>query len=155
MKQPEDAFLHASSSQIRIGAGGEKLQRRFKPMENRMMYRMLAAVVFMLVAASFTFAHEVKIGERARLGDGPELKPGTYRLELVKNQDTSEAVFYKDEDLVARVPITVVKESDKSRQTEVHSELLDGGRVINEIRVAGWRERLLFREPGQTPATVE
>jgi hypothetical protein len=124
-------------------------------MEYRMIYRMLSVVVFVLVSASSTMAHEVTIGERARLGNGPELQPGTYRLELVKNQDTSEAVFYKGENLVARAPITVVKESDKSRQTEVHSVLLDSGRVINQIRVAGWKERLVFRERTQTPVMAE
>ncbi|HEV2350601.1 MAG TPA: hypothetical protein VG028_12225 [Terriglobia bacterium] len=120
-------------------------------MKHRMIYRSLIAFAFALLSASLTLAHEVTIGERARLGNGPELQPGTYRLELVKNQQTAEAVFYKGGDLVARVPITIVKESDKSRQTEVHSQLLEGERVISQIRVAGWRERLVFGEPAQTP----
>jgi len=124
-------------------------------MEHRMMYRTSAAVVFVLVAASLTLAHEVKIGYQARLGNGPELQPGTYRLEVVKNQDTSEAVFYKGKELVIRVPITIAAESDKCRRTEVHYELLDSGHVINQIRIEGWKERLVFREPAQTPNKAE
>ncbi len=124
-------------------------------MEHKVIYHTLAAVVFVLVSASLTLAHEVNIDYRARLGNGPELQPGTYRLEVVKNQDTSEAVFYKGRDLVIRVPITIAAESDKCRQTEVHYELLDSGRVINQIRVAGWKEKLVFRERAQAPAVAE
>jgi hypothetical protein len=124
-------------------------------MEHRMMYRTLAVVVFVLAAVGLALAHEVKISYRARLGNGPELQPGTYRLEVVKNQDTSEAAFYKGKDLVIRVPITIAADSVKSEQTEVHYELLDSGRVINQIRLGGWKDRLVFREPAQTPAMVE
>jgi hypothetical protein len=120
-------------------------------MEHRMMYRTLAIVVFVLIAASLALAHEVNIVYQAKLGNGPELQPGTYRLDVVKNQDTSEALFYKGRELVIRVPITIAAESDKFRQTEVHYELLDSGRVINQIRIQGWKERLVFREPAQTP----
>lgn len=124
-------------------------------MKLRMLYHSLLAFALVLVAASLTLAHDVTISERAKLGNGPELNAGTYRLKLVKNQDTSEAVFYKGGDQVARVPITIVNESDKSRHTEVHSQLLDGERVINEIRVAGWKETLVFSKSVQQPAVAE
>ena len=124
-------------------------------MEHRIMYRFLMAVVFVLVSAGITLAHEVKIDHRAKLGNGPELQPGTYRLELMKTQDTSEAAFYQGGDLVTRVPITISVEPNKSRQTEVHYELLDGGHVINQIRVEGWKERLVFSERAQTPVVAE
>jgi len=124
-------------------------------MDRKMMYRTLAGVVFVLVAASLTLAHEVIIGNRARLGNGPELQPGTYRLEVIKNQGTSEAAFYKGGDLVVRVPITIAAESEKSRHTEVHSEVLESGRVINQIRLAGSKERLVFSELAPAPVTAE
>ncbi|HMD99440.1 MAG TPA: hypothetical protein VKM93_19195 [Terriglobia bacterium] len=125
-------------------------------MNHRMIYRMLlAAVVFVLFAASLGLAHTVTIGKGARLGNGPEVQPGTYRLEVIKNQSTTEAAFYKGRDLVVRVPITLVAESDESPQTEVHYEVLDSGRVINQIRLEGAKERLVFREPTPTPVTAE
>src|SRR5208337_2847718 len=63
-------------------------------MNHRMIYRMLlAAVVFVLFAASLGLAHTVTIGKGARLGNGPEVQPGTYRLEVIKNQSTTEAAF--------------------------------------------------------------
>jgi len=124
-------------------------------MDNRKMYRVLSTVVFVLVFAGITLAHEVTITEPAKLGNGPEIQPGTYRVEVVKNQDTSEAVFYKGRDLVVRVPVTLAEESTKSRQTEVHFDILDSGRLITQIRVAGWKERLVFKEPAKGAVVAE
>lgn len=116
-------------------------------MNRRTISRLLTTVVFALAAAGFSWAHEVTITYQSKLGNGPELQPGTYRVELIKNQETSEAAFYDGDQLVAQVPITIVVESEKSPQTEVHYETLDSGRVISQIRVAGWKERLVFRTP--------
>ena len=124
-------------------------------MSSRMTFRLLATVVFVFVAAGLTLAREVMITYQAKLGEGPELQPGTYQVELIKNQETSEVAFYQEDDLVAQVPVTIVTESEKSNRTEVHYETLDGGRVINQIRVAGWKERLVFREPTPTPVTTD
>jgi len=124
-------------------------------MSSRMTFRLLATVVFVFVAAGLTLAREVTMTYQAKLGEGPELQPGTYRVELIKNQETSEVAFYQEDDLVAQVPVTIVTESEKSNRTEVHYETLDGGRVINQIRVAGWKERLVFREPTPTPVTTD
>jgi hypothetical protein len=124
-------------------------------MKHKMMYRCLASVLFVFVSAGIALAHDVKIDLGARLGNGPEIQPGTYRVELLKNQDAPEAVFYKGRIEMARVPITIAMESQKSRHTEVHYELLDDGRVINQIKIAGWKERLVFRERGPKPTVSE
>ena len=122
-------------------------------MNDKTIHQVLLTTIFVLAAAGFTLAHEVVISDKAKLGNGPELQPGTYQIELIKNQDTSEAAFYKAGDLVIRVPVMIVAESEKSRQTEVHYETLDQGRVINQIRVAGWKETLVFRAQPKTSAT--
>lgn len=122
-------------------------------MESRAIHRLLLTVVFVCVPAALSLAHDVSINDRARLGNGPELQSGTYRLELVKNQNGSECLFYKGGDMVVRVPTTVVMESKKSPQTSVHAEVRDSGRVITQIRIAGWRETLLFEPPAQRPVT--
>jgi len=114
-------------------------------MNRKTISRALATVVFALAAASLSWAHEVNIMYQAKLGNGPELQPGTYRLEIVKSPELSEAAFYRDGELIAQVPITIVAESEKSSHTEVHYESLDTGRVINQIRVVGWKDRLVFR----------
>ena len=113
-------------------------------MHKRLEFRILTALLFMLVLACFASAHEVVITNQAKLGKGPMLEPATYRLEIVKSQDSSEALFYKGRDLVARTPVTLAEETEKSRQTEVHSENRDEGRVITRIRVRGWEESLVF-----------
>jgi hypothetical protein len=124
-------------------------------MNYRMMYRGLVTFIIVLVAAGLALAHEVTISYQAKLGNGPALQPGTYRLEVVKNQGASEAAFYQGKELVIRVPVTLVVESKKTPQTEVHYETLESGRVINQIRVEGWRERLVFGERPPTPVTPE
>ena len=122
-------------------------------MNDKAIHQALFTTIFVLAAAGFTLAHEVVISDQAKLGNGPELQPGSYQIELIKNQDTSEAAFYKAGDLVIRVPVIIVAESEKSRQTEVHYETLDQGRVINQIRVAGWKEKLVFRAQPKTSVT--
>ena len=102
------------------------------------------AFMLLLLAVSASFAHDVSIAGAARLGNGPIIDSGTYRIELVKNQDSSEAVFYQGNDQVARVPVTVVSEPSKAKRTEVHSELRDDGRVITQIRLQGSKEALVF-----------
>ncbi|HEV2425122.1 MAG TPA: hypothetical protein VGZ29_09880 [Terriglobia bacterium] len=122
-------------------------------MKRRAIVRVVGLVAFLLAGAGIGLAHEVFITYQAKLGNGPELQAGTYRVEIVKNQDLSEVAFYQGKELIAQVPITIVMESQKSRHTEVHFESLDNGRVINQIRVAGWKETLVFREPAPAPVT--
>jgi hypothetical protein len=113
-------------------------------MHNRMKFRILVALVFTLLFACLAAAHEVIISDQAKLGNGPSLEPGTYRIELVKDQTPTEVLFYKEAEVVLRAPVTLAEETEKSRQTEVHSEDRDEGRVITRIRVKGWTESLVF-----------
>jgi hypothetical protein len=111
--------------------------------------RLLAAVVFMFVFVGVAAAHEVRISNVAKVGNNSELQPGTYRVEVVKNQGSSEVLFYEGSDLRLRAPVTLEPESEKSQLTEVHYSDLDGGKVITQIRIRGWKERLVFNH---TPA---
>ena len=113
-------------------------------MNNRTKFRILAPLVFTLVLACFASAREVIITDHAKLGNGPRLEPGAYRIEIVKDQAPPEVLFYKGGDLVLRNPVTLAEETGKSRHTEVHCENRDGGPVITWIRVQGWRESLVF-----------
>jgi hypothetical protein len=113
-------------------------------MHNRMGFRIVAGLVFMLLMGCFASAHDVIITNESKLRNGPVLKPDTYRLEIVKNQDASEALFYKGKNLVLRTPVTLAEEANKSKATEVHSEAVDAENVITMIRVQGWKESLVF-----------
>ena len=113
-----------------------------------MKHRLLSCgfVAFMLLffAATTSFAHEVKIAGAAQLGNGPIIEEGTYRIEVIKNQDSSQAVLYHKGDEVARVPVTLVSEASKAQQTAVYSEVREDGRVITQIRLQGSKEALVF-----------
>ena len=115
-------------------------------MKHKLVSCGFVAFMLLLFAANDSFAHEVRIAGAARLGNGPIIDAGTYRIELVKNQDSSEAVFYHGNDEVARVPITVVSEASKANRTEVHTEVRDDGRVITQIRLQGSKEALFFEQ---------
>ena len=45
-----------------------------------------------------------------------ELQPGTYRVEVEKNQDSAEVRFFQGGDLVATAPATLTKEAAKCKQ---------------------------------------
>ena len=115
-------------------------------MSKTMGYRILSTLVCTLVFASITTAHEVTITRRAFLGDDTLLQPGTYRVEVVKNQDSTEVRFFQGGDFVATAPATLTKEAVKSNHTEVHYEEVDGGHVITKIRLQGSKEALVFKQ---------
>ena len=115
-------------------------------MKTKLVYCGFAAFMLLLFAATTSLAHEVRISGAARLGNGPIIEGGTYRIEVIKNQDSSDAVFYHHDGEVARVPVTLVSEPAKADRTEVHSELRDDGRVITQIRLEGSKEALVFEE---------
>jgi hypothetical protein len=119
------------------------------------MYWGITAFLVLLFTAGSSVAHEITIGETSTVGNGPTIEAGTYRIELIKNQDSSDAVFYKGHDEVARTPVKLVAEPSKSSQTEVYSQVVDGSRVITEIRLRGSKETLVFEQVGNEPGESE
>jgi hypothetical protein len=113
-------------------------------MSRRMGYGILTTLICTVAFVSIPAAHEVSIPHRANVGNGPVLETGTYRVEVVKNQDSSEVLFYKGGDLWLRAPVTLVEEADKAPQTEVHYEKISDAKVINQIRLRGSKESLVF-----------
>ena len=114
-------------------------------MYKQMGYRILSTLVCTLVFVSIAAAHEVSITHQANIGNGPELQPGTYRVEVVKNQDSAEVHFFKGGDLVLQAPVRLTQEAAKCDSTEVHYEEVDGGQVITQIRLEGSKEGLVFK----------
>ena len=115
-------------------------------MSKRIVYRILSTLVSTLVFVSIAAAHEVSIRDQAKVGNGPELQPGTYQVEVVKNQDSAEVRFFHGGDLVATAPATLTKEAVKCNGTEVHSEEVAGGLVITKIWLQGSKESLVFKQ---------
>jgi len=117
-------------------------------MSKRIGYGILSTLVSMFVFLSMAAAHEITIGKLARIGNGQILEPGAYRIEVEKNQDSAEVRFFQGGDLVVTVPATLTKEAVKSDNTEIHSEEVDGTRVITKIWLRGWTESLVFKQDG-------
>src|ERR1019366_6209842 len=115
-------------------------------MSKKIGYRILSTLVCTLVFVSIAAAHEVSIGQRSKVGSGPELRPGMYKVEVVKNQDSAEVRFFKSGDLVATVPATLTQEAEKCAATEVHSQEFGGGQVITKIWLQGSKESLVFNQ---------
>jgi hypothetical protein len=124
-------------------------------MKIKLMYCAFVAVIALLFTAGISLAHEVTISNLAKLGNGPQIEPGTYRVEVLKNQESPEVIFYEGEDEVIRTQVKLVTEPTKARQTAVYYNNLDSGRIITQIHVEGWKERLMFEQPAQEPARSE
>ena len=114
-------------------------------MLKRMQWQVLVTVICTVVFVSIAAAHEVRISRLAKVGNGPELQAGTYRVEVVKNPDSPEVRFYKEGDVVATAPATWTKEAVKCISTEVHAEEVAGRRVITKIWLEGSKESLVFK----------
>jgi hypothetical protein len=114
-------------------------------MSKRMGYRIVSALICTFIFGSIAAAHEINIGQRVKVGTDAELEQGTYRVEVERNQNSAEVLFYQGEELVAAAQAKLTKEEVKSNQTEVHSEEVDGTRVITKIRLQGWKESLVFK----------
>jgi hypothetical protein len=131
------------------------LEGRLTTMRHNLMYCGIAALLVLLLAGGSSVAHEITVRGSSRLGKGPTLEAGTYRIELIKHQDSSDAVFYSGRDEVARAQVTLVAEPSKSSQTEVHSHVVDGSRVVTQIRLQGSKEKLVFDQAPDEPSKSE
>jgi len=90
-------------------------------------------------------ADQLRLNQRAEVGDGVELEPGTYRIEVERTRNSAEVLFFQGEDLVAAVHATLRKEDVKSKRMEIRSEEIDGERVITKIWLRGRKESLVFQ----------
>ena len=113
-------------------------------MAKRILFRILSTLICTLVFVAIAAAHEIDFAQQVKIGNGPALQPGTYRVEVVKKQNSTEVTFSQGNDFEVTVPATLTQEATKCKNTEVHSEATDGGRVIYKIWLHGWRESLVF-----------
>ena len=131
--------------------GGCGLQGGFV-MLRRIGCRILPSLLGALIFASTAAAHMLTLSGPASIGSGPELKAGTYRVEVAQSKEYSAAVrFFRGNSLAAEVPAKLAKETSKCRSTEIHSEVMDGRQVITKIRLEGSNQTLVF-SPDSTKA---
>jgi hypothetical protein len=81
--------------------------------------------------------------------DGAQLKPGTYRMELLNDASAPQVAFYQNGKLVCKCPVKVENAQDKVKYTKMLYDVSpDGTRKLNTIEVAGWEQMLVFSGPG-------
>ena len=80
----------------------------------------------------------------SRIVNGPMLKAGTYRVELVSKASSPEVMFYQDGKLMGKAQPKLVNEAKKIDQTEIQYNTAGNKHVITEIDVHGWRQELKF-----------
>jgi len=114
-------------------------------MTMRMGFQIPSTLICALVFVSIVMAQEITIGQQAKIGNGQVLERGTYRVEVEKNQDSAEVLFLQGGELVVAARATLTKEAVKCNNTEVHSEEVDGERMITKIWLQGWKESLVFK----------
>ena len=70
----------------------------------------LPVVLAVLTAASMAFARtsNIDISEAYKLGNGPTIKAGWYKVKVLDSQTKPEAVFYKNGKEVAEVPVQLI-----------------------------------------------
>ena len=115
-------------------------------MSKRVWHGILPVLICALVFVSIAAAHEITIGQLAKIGNGQTLEPGTYQVEVEKMQGSAEVLFFQGGELVVTAKATLTKEAVKCNNTEVHSEEADGTRVITKIWLRGWKESLVFKQ---------
>jgi hypothetical protein len=118
-------------------------------MPRKAVYTAFAAALALLFVAGLAFAKakQVNIEYPAKLADGPELKAGSYKVDVLNPQNNPEAVFYRGKEVVAKAPVKLVDEPRKSEYTAVSYTTEQTPRVITEIFLGGSKQKLVFENP--------
>jgi hypothetical protein len=93
----------------------------------------------------------VDVVYQAKLGNGPELQPGQYKLAVSEASSTPEVMFYQDNKLVAEAPVKLVDMGKKADATEIDYNRGSNQQVITSIRLDGWNQEIVL--PGATGNT--
>jgi hypothetical protein len=99
--------------------------------------------------SSHTKSGDIDVIYPSKIASGPELQPGTYKVELDSKATSPEILFYQNSKLVAQAPAKLVDEGKKSDQTEVFYSTVGSEHVITQIDLQGWTQEVMF-EPSRT-----
>src|SRR5690242_18701678 len=80
----------------------------------------------------------VDVVYQSKLGNGPELQPGQYKVEVNEASTTPEVMFYQDGKLVAKAPVKLVDMGKKADATEIDYNQASHQQVITSMRLDGW-----------------
>jgi hypothetical protein len=129
-------------------------------MKRHVSTSLLAAAIALLLAAPiasaklFEFSHSnhksatVNFLYAAKIGNGPEIQPGNYKITLMDDSTSPKVGFYQNGKLVAETSARLVSEPNKSQQTEIYYNTQgQDSHVVTEVEVSGWTQKVVFSNP--------
>ncbi len=106
----------------------------------------LASAKFPSLGKSTVKSVDLEITRATRVGSGPELQPGSYKVSLVNSPGSPEVAFYRNGKLIAQAPVKLVDEVKKNQQTEIESNTETHELV--QMRLKGWNQTFVFVDTG-------
>ena len=116
-------------------------------MRNRFLICLLGAAMAVALSAGLAAAKTstVEFSSRAKLGNGPVIDPGSYRVVLMNDSSKPEVALYQGGKQVAQVPVKIVSVPKKNSETEViYDQTHTNPTVVTEIDLSGWNQNLVF-----------
>jgi hypothetical protein len=121
----------------------------------------LAATVAVIFAGSLASANfwghnksalksgNIILSQNEKIANGPELKAGNYKVELLKKSPVPQVAFYQNGKLVVQASAKLVNAPMKNDETKV---LSDQGKnhtpIITEMDLKGWNQNVVFSGSG-------
>lgn len=126
----------------------------------------LAAAVAVIFAGSLASASiwnhnksgiktgDITIAQDSRIANGPELKAGDYKVELLSKSPVPQIAFYQNGALIVQTTAKLVKTPTKNDETEVQfSAGKNNTPIITELDLSGWNQKILFSNSDKAAAT--
>ena len=104
------------------------------------------SVVLLFAGMAFAKTKQIDVIFPSTVGKMLKLKPGNYKIDIVKNSKSPAVKFYnQDGKLMGQAPVKLVNEAKKNHQTQIdYDKMASNDHAITEISPRGWRENLLF-----------
>jgi hypothetical protein len=105
-----------------------------------------------LARSSHSKTAQITVLYTSKIGNGPELKPGNYKVEVAANAKPIEVTFYQNGRLVAQAPAKLVNEGKKADDTQIYYNNAGNEHVITRLDMQGWNEQVMFPASGHNAA---
>ena len=107
------------------------------------------SVVFLFGGMAFAKTKKIDVIYPAMIGKTLKLKPGHYKIDVVKRMKSPAVKFYnKYGKLVGQAPVKLVSQSTKNHNTQIdYKTVASNDHAIIEISPRGWKESLHFSQP--------
>jgi hypothetical protein len=122
----------------------------------------LAATVVVVFAGSLASANfwnhnksgiktaDVVLGQDAKIANGPELKAGDYKVELLKKSPVPQIAFYQNGNLIFQTTAKLVNAPTKNDDTKVFTTTgKNNAQIITEVDPNGWNQNIIFPNSNQ------